>query len=132
MSNALTPDATVHASTRRRRVSVALLAVWAAVLVAGFAVVFTLGSPFPNTNEQRTDAYAPLALPVTEEDAIAAAEAIVKLDYSSYADATRTVKHGTSQGEEIWTITYARTNPTAGVRITVSGSTGEIRAASFP
>jgi hypothetical protein len=131
VSTATTPVTDTSPVPRHRRVPVALLAVWVALLVAGFALVFTLGAPLPSSGQQRTDAYAPLPLPLTEEAAIAAAERIVRLDYSSYADATRTVRHGTSQGE-IWTITYSRHDPTAGVRITISGTTGEIRVAPFP
>lgn len=116
----------------RRRVKPAILVVWAGLLVAGFALVFTLGAPFPSSGQQRTDAHAPLSLPVTEASAIAAAEELVRLEYPEYADARRSVRKGTSQGEEIWTVTYSRSDPVSGVRVTISGRTGEIEAALFP
>jgi hypothetical protein len=124
---------TTHEShIRPRRVKAAALAVWAAILVVGFALVFTLGAPLPTTGEQRTDAHAPLTLPVTEASAIAAAEQLVRLEYPEYLDARRSVRKGTSQGEEIWTVTYSRPDPVSGVRITISGRTGEIQAGLFP
>ena len=105
---------------------------WTLALVAGFAIVFTLGAPLSTPADQRPGAYAPLPLPVTEASAVAAAERIVKLDYATYANATRSVKEGTSGGRQIWTVTYSRTNPAAGVRIIVSGATGEITVSTFP
>lgn len=108
------------------------MAVWALLLVVGFAIVFTLGAPLASTGDQRADAYDPLPVPVTEQAAIDAAERIVKLDYPRYATEQRSVRHGTSQGDEIWTVTYSRQDPVAGVRITISGKTGAIRAATFP
>lgn len=123
---------TVAAPVRHRRASAVVLAVWAALLVAGFAVVFTLGSPIPTSGQQRANAYDPLPLPVTEQAVLDAAERIVKLDFSRYAGAPRTVRRGTSQGDEIWTVTYSRSDPVGGVRITVSGKTGSIRASQFP
>ena len=123
------------ATTRRsrlRRTPMAALAVWAAVLVFGFGVVFTLGAPLATSGQQRTSAYDPLPLPVTEQAATDAAERIVKLDYSQYAQADRSVRHGTSGGNEIWTVTYSRPSPVSGVRIIISGKTGEIVAGTFP
>jgi hypothetical protein len=98
----------------------------------GFAIVFTLGAPIASSGQQRTSAYDPLPVPVTEQAATDAAERIVNLDYSQYATAQRSVRHGTSGGDEIWTVTYSHQNPVAGVRITISGKTGAIRAATFP
>lgn len=117
---------------RHRRTPMIGLAVWAALLVAGFALVFTLGAPLTSSREQRANAYDPLPLPVTEQAATDAAEQIVKLDYSQYANATRSVRHGTSGGDEIWTVTYSRQDPVSGVRVTISGKSGAIRAATFP
>jgi hypothetical protein len=117
---------------RHRRAGPALLIAWAAVLVAGFAVVFTLGSPLPSSDELRADAYAPLSLPLSEAAVRSAAERIVQLDYGTYADATPAVRQGSSQGVEIWTVTYAHVDPPAGVRITISGDTGAITVAVFP
>ena len=121
-----------HAARPRRRANPVLLAVWFAALAAGFALVFTLGAPLPSSTQQRADARAPLPVPVTESAAIAAAEELVRLDYPEYADATRSVRHGTSRGEEIWIVTYSRRDPVSGVRLTISGRTGEISAAIFP
>ena len=117
---------------RHRRTPVIVLTVWAALLVVGFAIVFTLGAPLASTGQQRASAYDPLPVPVTEQAATDAAERIVKLDYSQYADATRSVRHGTSGGQEIWTVTYSRQDPVSGVRITISGTNGSIRVATFP
>ena len=109
-----------------------VLALWAALLVVGFAIVFTLGAPLTSSGQQRANAYDPLPVPVTEQAATDAAERIVKLDYSQYATATRSVRHGTSQGDEIWTVTYSRQDPVSGVRVTISGKNGSIRVATFP
>jgi hypothetical protein len=122
-----------HSGARpQRRLKPVAFATWAVVVVLGFALVFTLGAPLASSNQQRADARAPLALPVTEESAVAAADELVRIDYPAYANDSRSVKHGTSQGEEIWTITYSRSNPVGGVRITVSGRTGAIDASLFP
>jgi hypothetical protein len=116
----------------RRRVPSWILILWAALLVAGFALVFTLGRPLPTQVGQRANAYAALPVPVTEEAAIAAAERIVNLDYASLASARRTVRHGTSGGFEIWTVTYSLNEPVTGVRVIISGVTGEIQVSRFP
>ena len=113
--------------------TVALLVGWALLLVLGFAVVFTLGQPLATSGDQRTDAYAPLPTPVTEQAAVAAADRIVALDYASFRDATRTVNEGTSGNSQIWTITYSVRNPTSsGVRIVISESDGTIHVSTFP
>jgi hypothetical protein len=115
------------------RRGIALLLVWALLLVLGFAVVFTLGQPLPTSGDLRADAYAPLPTPVTQEAAVAAADKIVALDYPSFVDATRTVNEGTSGNNKIWTITYSVRNPTSsGVRIVISESDGTIHVSTFP
>jgi len=131
-SSDLPAPATPVAHRRHRRTPMIVLAVWAALLVAGFALVFTLGTPLTSSGQQRASAYDPLPVPVTEQAATDAADQIVKLDYSQYATATRTVRHGTSGGQEIWTVTYSRQDPVSGVRITISGTSGAIRVATFP
>lgn len=136
MSAASTPvPATPAAPTegrRHRRTPIAVLATWAALLVIGFAIVFTLGAPLTSSGDQRANAYDPLPVPVTQQAATDAADRIVKLDYPQLADATRSVREGTSGGEQIWTVTYSRQDPVGGVRITISGKTGVIRVATFP
>lgn len=133
MSEAMTPltPARLAGAPPRRRLWGALI-LWAALLVAGFALVFTLGSPLATPVAQRVDAYAALPVPVTEDAAIAAAERIVKLDYPQFANARRTLRHGTSGGFEIWSVTYSITQPVTGVRIIISGVTGEIQASLYP
>lgn len=112
---------------------IALLILWALLLVLGFAVVFTLGQPLPTSGDLRADAYAPLPTPVTQEAAIAAADKIVALDYPSFIGATRTVNEGTSGNNKIWTITYSVRNPTSsGVRVVISESDGTIHVSTFP
>src|SRR4051794_8143225 len=115
------------------RRGVALLVVWAVVLLLGFALVFTLGQPLPTSADQRADAYAPLPTPVTEEAAVTAADRIVALDYSSFVGATRSVNEGTSGNNKIWTVTYSVRNPTSsGVRVVISESDGTIHVSTFP
>lgn len=115
------------------RRGIALLILWALLLVLGFAVVFTLGQPLPTSGDLRADAYAPLPTPVTQEAAIAAADKIVALDYPSFIGATRTVNEGTSGNNKIWTITYSVRNPTSsGVRVVISESDGTIHVSTFP
>jgi len=114
------------------RRSIALLVVWALLLVLGFAVVLTLGQPLPNSADQRADAYAPLPVPVTQDAAIAAADRIIALDYPGFIDAPRSVSQGTSGTTPIWTVTYSRRNPNSGVRVIISGDTGAIRVSTYP
>jgi hypothetical protein len=138
MSNAnAEPTAVVPAQTDRSQPvgarTVVALAIWALLLVLGFALVFTLGQPLTTSGDQRADAYAPLPTPVTEEAAVAAADRIIALDYPSFANATRTVNEGTSGNSEIWTITYSVRNPTSsGVRVVISESDGTIHVSTFP
>jgi hypothetical protein len=115
------------------RRGIALLVVWALLLVLGFAVVFTLGQPLPTSGDLRADAYAPLPTPVTQEAATAAADRIIALDYPGFIGATRTVNEGTSGTNRIWTVTYSVRNPTSsGVRVVISQSDGTIRVSTFP
>src|SRR6476646_1064630 len=112
---------------------IALLILWALLLVLGFAVVFTLGQPLPTSGDLRADAYAPLPTPVTQEAATAAADKIIALDYPNFIGATRTVNEGTSGNNKIWTITYSVRNPTSsGVRVVISESDGTIHVSTFP
>jgi hypothetical protein len=115
------------------RRGIALLILWAMLLVLGFAVVFTLGQPLPTSGDLRADAYAPLPTPVTQEAATAAADKIIALDYANFIGATRTVNEGTSGNNKIWTITYSVRNPTSsGVRVVISESDGTIHVSTFP
>src|SRR3954452_3557752 len=115
------------------RRGIALLVAWALLLLLGFVVVFTLGQPLATSTDQRADAYAPLPTPVTQEAAVAAADRIIALDYSSFVDATRSVNEGTSGNSQIWTVTYSVRNPTSsGVRVVISETDGTIHVSTFP
>ena len=135
MSTLPTTSAITHADLPQPmgRRGIALLVLWALLLVLGFAVVFTLGQPLPTSGDLRADAYAPLPTPVSQEAATAAADRIIALDYPNFIGATRTVNEGSSGNNKIWTVTYSVRNPTSsGVRVVISQSDGTIHVSTFP
>lgn len=118
---------------RPRRVapgSVLGLLLWAVILIAGFALVLGLGSPLADDRSLLERAYNP-APPVSEAQAIEAAETIVRHDYPEYAGGARSVTHLTDFNDERYSITYAIPRQATGVRISVSVK-GKVSVSTYP
>jgi hypothetical protein len=107
------------------------LVVWAAFLIAGFAVVLTLGAPLQSSRDARNEAYQ-LTAPVTQHAALAAARTIVETSYAQYASAAPTIDRVPSHGDELFVITYSQRGQLSGVRILISIGTGKVTASVFP
>ena len=108
-------------------------AAWAALLVIGFAVVLALGGPTATATEQLAAAMHPAA-PVTQEAAEASAATIVRLQFPSFEQATRTVGKPTDFGIEHWVVEYTDTSgPTPrGLRVSIVVDTGHVEVTTFP
>jgi hypothetical protein len=107
--------------------------VWAALLVAGFALVFVLGAPVATADEEIQAALDP-PTPVTQETAETAASTIVRLQYPSFAGTTRTVTKATDFGVDHWVVEYSDTTGDAprGLRISIVVDTGHVEINTFP
>ena len=126
-----TADTTVAAGPSRRRSPLTLLAVWTVLLVAGYALVFTLGRPLATTADEREAAYHPQP-PVDEARALRSADTIVRIDFPDFAAAPRTVQRKTEFGDDRFVIVYTRPERQAAVRVSISVSTGRVLVSSFP
>jgi hypothetical protein len=106
---------------------------WTALLVVGFALVFTLGRPLPTSAEELEAALHP-PVPVTESSARASAETIVRLEHGQLAAVEPTVERRTDYEIDYWMVTYSRNTdagPT-GVVISIVVETGDVEVLSFP
>jgi hypothetical protein len=110
-----------------------IAAAWAALLVAGFALVFTLGAPVATAEAELQAALNPSA-PVTQETAETAAATIVRLQYPTFAGTTRTVTNATDFGVVHWVVEYSDTSGDAprGLRISIVVDTGHVEINTFP
>jgi hypothetical protein len=110
-----------------------LAVAWAALLVAGFAIVFTLGAPVASTADELQAALHPAA-PVTQEAAEAAAATIVRLQYPSFAKTAPKTTKATDFGIEHWVVEYADTSgPTPrGLRVSIVVNTGKVEVTTYP
>ena len=111
-----------------------LLAIaWAALLVVGFAVVFTLGAPVASTEGELDAAMHPPA-PVTQEAAEGSAATIVRLQYPAFRAVPPVTRKATDFGIEHWVIEYSDTSgPTPrGLRVSIVVDSGKVEATSFP
>lgn len=106
---------------------------WAALLVAGFAIVFLLGAPVPTAADELEAALHP-APPVTQEAAAAAAATIVRLQHPDFETTPPTVTLATDFGVDHWVVEYTDTSGDAprGLRISVVVDTGRVEVNSFP
>lgn len=107
--------------------------VWAALLVAGFALIFILGAPVATAEEELQAALEP-APPVTQETAETSASTIVRLQYPSFAGTTPTVTKATDFGVDHWVVEYSDTTGDAprGLRISIVVDTGHVEINTFP
>jgi hypothetical protein len=110
-----------------------IAAVWAAVLVAGFAVVLTLGTPVATSADELNAAMHP-ATPVSQADAERTADTIVRLAYPSFTGSPRTTTKATDFGVEHWLVEYTDTTGGAprGVRISIVVRTGHVEVSAYP
>ncbi|HYO42795.1 MAG TPA: hypothetical protein VES19_06300 [Candidatus Limnocylindrales bacterium] len=106
---------------------------WAALLVAGFAVVFTLGAPVASTADELDAALHPPA-PVTQEVAAAAAATIVRIQYPTFANTAPETKLATDFGIDHWVVEYSDTSgPTPrGLRVSIVVDTGKVEVTTYP
>ncbi len=109
------------------------VAIWAGLLVAGFAVVFLLGAPV-GTAAQDLDAAMHPAAPVSEAAAQQSADTIIRLQYPSFEGVPRSMARATDFGIEHWVIEYTDRSGTAprGVRISVVIGSGQVEISTFP
>ncbi len=106
---------------------------WAALLVAGFAVVFTLGAPVASTADELDAALHPPA-PVTQQGAEASAATIVRLQYPAFRAIAPVTRKATDFGIEHWVVEYSDTSgPTPrGLRVSIVLESGKVEVTSFP
>ena len=107
--------------------------VWAALLVAGFAVVLTLGTPVATSEGELNAAMHP-ATPVSQAAAETSAATIVRLSYPSFIGTPRTTSKATDFGVEHWLVEYTDTTGSAprGIRISIVVATGHVEVSTFP
>jgi hypothetical protein len=110
-----------------------IAAAWAALLVAGFVVVFVLGAPVATAVDELDAAMNPTT-PVAQEAAETSAATIVRLQYPTFAGTTRTVTKATDFGVEHWVVEYSDTTGDAprGLRISIVVNTGHVEINTFP
>ncbi|HUQ44594.1 MAG TPA: hypothetical protein VM451_09340 [Candidatus Limnocylindria bacterium] len=114
-----------------RRIEVGL-ALWAAALAIGFAVVFTLGRPLPSEAQQLEAALHPVP-PVSRAAAEQAATTIVRLQFPDLAPYQPTVARRDDYGIGRWVMTYVAPGPVInGARISVAIESGQVEVAAFP
>ena len=106
---------------------------WTALLVAGFAVVFSLGAPVATSADQLRQALSPTP-PVTQAVAEQSALTIVKLQYPSFSNVPYTVTKATDFGIDHWVIEFSDTSGGAprGVRVSIVVKTGHVEVTAFP
>ena len=108
-------------------------AVWAALLVAGFALVVALGTPTATAADELSVAMHP-STPVTQSAAEQSAATIVRLGYPSFASAAHTTTKATDFGVEHWLVEYTDTTGSSprGVRISIVVVTGHVEVSAYP
>lgn len=110
-----------------------LLAAWTALLVAGFAAVVLLGTPVATSADEIATAMHP-AVPVSQAAAETSAATLVRLQYPSFTNATRSVTKATDFGIDHWLVEYTDTTGPAprGVRISIVVASGQVEVSTFP
>ena len=110
-----------------------LAVAWTALLVLGFAVVFTLGAPAASSADELAAAMHPTP-PVTQEAAEASAATIVRLQYPTFANTAPVTTKATDFGIDHWVVEYADTSGTTprGLRVSIVVDTGHVEVTTFP
>lgn len=107
------------------------LAVWTVILVLGFAAVLTLGAPLASSEDELAAAYRP-SPPVTEAEAVASADTIIRIEYPMMSDAERTVSRRDDLGVDRFVIVYSLTDRLSLVRISIEVVSGDVRVFFLP
>ena len=107
--------------------------VWAALLLAGFALVVTLGTPVATSADELNAAMHP-PTPVTQADAERSADTIIRLQYPAFVGAAQRTSKATDFGIEHWLVEYTDKTASAprGVRVSIVVATGHVEVASYP
>jgi hypothetical protein len=110
-----------------------IAAVWAALLVAGFAVVLTLGTPVASASDELNAAMHPKA-PVSQADAESSAATIIRLSYPTFVGMPHTTTKATDFGVDHWVVEYddKTSGSPRGVRVSIVVSTGHVEVSTFP
>jgi hypothetical protein len=110
-----------------------VVSAWAAILVAGFAVVLLLGRPIPTAAEELDAALHP-SPPVTQAAAEAAAATIVRLGHPEFEGTERAVRLEKDFGIEHWVVEHTDLAGSAprGLRISIVVATGRVEVNAFP
>jgi hypothetical protein len=110
-----------------------IAAVWAVLLVAGFALGLTLGTPMASAADELNAALHP-ATPVTQAAAEDSAATIVRLSYPAFVGAPHTTTKLTDFGVEHWLVEYSDTASGAprGIRISIVVASGKVEVSTFP
>ena len=106
---------------------------WAALLVVGFAVVFTLGAPVASTADELDAAMHP-PTPVTQEAAMASAATIVRLGYPTFSNTAPAITKATDFGVEHLVVEFSDTSSATprGLRVSIVVGTGHVEVTTFP
>jgi hypothetical protein len=110
-----------------------IAAVWAVLLVAGFALVFSFGTPVSSPGDELAAAMHP-ATPVTQAAAETSAATIVRLSYPAFVGAPHSTAKLTDFGVEHWLVEYSDKTSGAprGIRISIVVATGKVEVSTFP
>ncbi len=107
------------------------LVIWTVILVLGFAAILTLGAPLASSEDALFAAYHPTA-PVTEAEAIASADTIIRLEYPAMSDAERAVTRRDDLGVDRFVIVYSLTDRLSQVRISIEVASGDVQVFFLP
>ena len=110
-----------------------LAGAWAVLLVVGFAVVLTLGTPLRTTNDEINAALHP-APPVSQADAERSADTIVRLGYPSFTGSPRMTTRATDFGIDHWLVEYTdkASGSPRGIRVSIVITTGHVEVSTYP
>lgn len=110
-----------------------LTTAWVALLVVGFALVFTLGRPIPLAADELAAAMHPVP-PVTEAAAITSSNTIIRIQYPNFEGIEPVIERRTDYGIDHWLVTYSASDGSApnGVIASIGVDTGIVEIATFP
>ncbi len=123
--------AIVDSTTPERPRGLLALAIWTVILVLGFAAVLTLGTPLASSEDELFAAYHP-GPPVTEAEAIASADTIIRLEYPAMSGAERAVSRRDDLGVNRFVIVYSLRDRLSQVRISVEVASGDVQVFFLP
>jgi hypothetical protein len=107
------------------------LAIWTLLLILGFGAVLMLGTPLASSEDALTAAYHPTP-PVTEAEAVASADTIIRIQYPAMSGAERTVSRRDDLGVDRWVIVYSLKDRLSLVRVSIEVASGDVRVFFLP